>query len=77
MNPSNGKKREETEFRKGSPFGIRTEGYRRWAPLFLRLVIGFGFMDHGWAKLSMLGLSVEGDKRSYLIDGELVQAVHC
>lgn len=31
---------------------ITTEGHHRWAPLFLRLVIGFGFMDHGWAKLS-------------------------
>jgi putative oxidoreductase len=31
---------------------IPAEGYHRWAPLFLRLVIGFGFMDHGWAKLS-------------------------
>ena len=37
---------------RGSPLFIRTEGYHRWAPLFLRLVIGFGFMDHGWAKLS-------------------------
>lgn len=25
---------------------------RDWAPVFLRLVIGFGFMAHGWAKLS-------------------------
>ncbi|ETZ19549.1 DoxX family protein [Pedobacter sp. V48] len=24
----------------------------QWAPLFLRLIIGFGFMAHGWAKLS-------------------------
>src|SRR4051812_7775056 len=24
----------------------------RWAPLVLRLVIGFGFMAHGYAKLS-------------------------
>ena len=31
---------------------LKPEGYRRWAPLFLRLIIGFGFMDHGWAKLS-------------------------
>jgi putative oxidoreductase len=23
-----------------------------WAPLLLRLIIGFGFMAHGWAKLS-------------------------
>src|SRR5262245_44742943 len=26
--------------------------WRRWAPLPLRLVIGYGFMAHGWAKLS-------------------------
>jgi putative oxidoreductase len=25
---------------------------RQWAPLPLRLVIGYGFMAHGWAKLS-------------------------
>ena len=25
---------------------------RLWAPLLLRLVIGYGFMAHGWAKLS-------------------------
>jgi hypothetical protein len=37
---------------RGSPLFIRMEGYHRWAPLFIRLVIGFGFMDHGWAKLS-------------------------
>ena len=24
----------------------------RWAPVLLRLVIGYGFMVHGWAKLS-------------------------
>jgi putative oxidoreductase len=36
---------------RGSSLFIRTEGYHRWAPLFLRLVIGFGFMDHGWSKL--------------------------
>jgi putative oxidoreductase len=24
----------------------------QWAPLPLRLIIGFGFMAHGWAKLS-------------------------
>jgi len=35
-----------------TPLLIKTEGYDRWAPLFLRLVIGFGFMDHGRAKLS-------------------------
>ena len=26
--------------------------WRKWAPLPLRLVIGYGFMAHGWAKLS-------------------------
>ena len=26
--------------------------WRQWAPLPLRLMIGFGFMAHGWAKLS-------------------------
>lgn len=24
----------------------------QWAPLFMRLIMGFGFMAHGWAKLS-------------------------
>ncbi len=26
--------------------------WRKWAPVPLRLVIGYGFMAHGWAKLS-------------------------
>jgi hypothetical protein len=26
--------------------------FRRWAPLPLRLIVGFGFMEHGFAKLS-------------------------
>jgi putative oxidoreductase len=26
--------------------------YAQWAPLVLRLIIGFGFMQHGWVKLS-------------------------
>jgi putative oxidoreductase len=26
--------------------------WRQWAPLPLRLMIGFGFLAHGWAKLS-------------------------
>ncbi len=25
---------------------------QRWAPLLIRLVIGYGFMNHGWAKVS-------------------------
>ena len=33
-------------------FSISKKNYRQWAPLFLRLIIGFGFMAHGWAKLS-------------------------
>ena len=26
--------------------------WRQWAPLPLRLMIGYGFLAHGWAKLS-------------------------
>jgi len=33
-------------------FSIAKKDYRQWAPLFLRLIIGYGFMAHGWAKLS-------------------------
>jgi len=33
-------------------FSIAGKNYRQLAPLFLRLAIGFGFMAHGWAKLS-------------------------
>ena len=34
-------------------FKLRNEALgRRWVPLPLRLVIGYGFMAHGWAKLS-------------------------
>jgi putative oxidoreductase len=28
------------------------ESWRQWVPLPLRLVIGYGFIAHGWAKLS-------------------------
>ena len=28
------------------------EPWNQWAPLALRLVVGYGFMVHGWAKLS-------------------------
>jgi putative oxidoreductase len=31
---------------------ISKKNYQQPAPLFLRLIIGFGFMAHGWAKLS-------------------------
>ena len=34
-------------------FKLPTETqWRQWAPLPLRLIIGYGFMAHGWAKLS-------------------------
>jgi putative oxidoreductase len=34
-------------------FQLATETlWRQWAPLPIRLVIGYGFMAHGWAKLS-------------------------
>lgn len=33
-------------------FSISKKNYGQWAPLFLRLIISFGFMAHGWAKLS-------------------------
>ncbi len=33
-------------------FSIAKKNYNQWAPLFLRLIIGYGFMAHGWAKLS-------------------------
>src|SRR5215475_7679904 len=34
-------------------FKLPTEAlWRQWAPLPLRLVVGYGFMAHGWAKLS-------------------------
>jgi putative oxidoreductase len=33
-------------------FSITKKNYQQWAPLFLRLIIGYGFMAHGWAKLS-------------------------
>jgi putative oxidoreductase len=33
-------------------FSIAKKNYQQWSPLFLRLIIGYGFMAHGWAKLS-------------------------
>jgi putative oxidoreductase len=34
-------------------FNLSNENlWRQWAPLPLRLVIGYGFVAHGWAKLS-------------------------
>ncbi|HEY8930597.1 MAG TPA: DoxX family protein [Mucilaginibacter sp.] len=33
-------------------FSISGKDYKQFAPLFLRMAIGFGFMAHGWAKLS-------------------------
>lgn len=28
------------------------KNYWNWSPLLLRLIVGFGFMAHGWAKIS-------------------------
>jgi putative oxidoreductase len=36
----------------GHILSISNKNHKQWAPLFLRLIIGFGFMAHGWAKLS-------------------------
>lgn len=33
-------------------FSIVKKNYQQWGPLILRLVIGYGFIVHGWAKLS-------------------------
>ncbi|PTQ98240.1 putative oxidoreductase [Mucilaginibacter yixingensis] len=33
-------------------FSVGGKNHRQLAPLFLRMAIGFGFMAHGWAKLS-------------------------
>jgi putative oxidoreductase len=34
-------------------FKLRNRAFRgQWVPLPLRLILGFGFMAHGWAKLS-------------------------
>ena len=33
-------------------FSIAKKNYPQWGPLILRLVIGYGFIVHGWAKLS-------------------------
>jgi putative oxidoreductase len=33
-------------------FFISKKNYQQWEPLFLRLIIGFGFMAHGWVKLA-------------------------
>ena len=30
----------------------RSAAIQKWSPLFLRLVMGYGYMVHGWAKLS-------------------------
>jgi putative oxidoreductase len=35
-----------------SLFSIAGKDHRQLAPLFLRLAMGFGFMAHGWAKLT-------------------------
>jgi putative oxidoreductase len=43
----------QTLEREGSPFAsLKRASVARWAPLPLRLIVGFGFMEHGFAKLS-------------------------
>jgi uncharacterized membrane protein YphA (DoxX/SURF4 family) len=37
-----------------------------WAPLPLRLILGFGFIAHGWAKLSR-GPAVASSNRSVFL----------
>ncbi|HXC37044.1 MAG TPA: DoxX family protein [Candidatus Acidoferrales bacterium] len=34
------------------PSGVRQNHFRKWAPLPLRLIVGYGFMSHGYAKLA-------------------------
>jgi putative oxidoreductase len=34
------------------PSGAMRQSFVRWAPIPLRLIVGFGFMQHGFAKLS-------------------------
>jgi putative oxidoreductase len=34
------------------PSGVIRQTFLRWAPIPLRLIVGFGFMQHGFAKLS-------------------------
>ena len=41
-----------TKFGGPEVLAIREMLWRQWAPLPLRLIIGYGFMAHGWAKLS-------------------------
>jgi len=41
-----------SEHRRNDPFALRSRSsLARWAPVLLRLVVGFGFMQHGFAKL--------------------------
>ena len=32
-------------------YGCGTDRFSRWAPIPLRLIVGYGFMEHGFAKL--------------------------
>ena len=33
------------------PLAGRTDGFRQWAALPLRLIVGYGFIAHGYAKV--------------------------
>src|SRR5919197_4924434 len=41
-----------TRFSSGAPVVQRGSTYATWAPVPLRLIVGYGFMEHGFAKLS-------------------------
>ena len=39
-------------FSPGKLLFMRSAEIQKWSPLFLRLVMGYGYMVHGWAKLN-------------------------
>jgi hypothetical protein len=46
----------------------------RWAPIPLRLIVGYGFMEHGFAKLARGLDAFLGGSGPLAIDGLLVKA---
>jgi hypothetical protein len=42
--------------------GRRWDAAARWAPVPLRLIVGYGFMEHGFAKLASIPLNTRTDK---------------
>ena len=57
------------------PAGVRASvSMARWAPFFLCLIVGYGFMQHGYAKIARnraLCRNPGGDRRSGASDHEL------